>query len=80
MNLLIWQDGSLVDPRIRVNCQVISIFTDLEKKGMFASTKGIAIIIIKGEYLLKMSINKREVKEYVRSIELIKIYFLRNII
>jgi len=43
--------GSLVDPRIRVNSHVKSIFTDLERKRMLVTIpKGTAVIIIKGEY------------------------------
>jgi len=38
MNPLIWLVGSFVDPRIRVNGLVKSIFPNLEGKGMFVST------------------------------------------
>jgi len=61
MDLIIWLDRNLVDPGIRVNSQVKSIFTDLEKKGMFAITKrGI------GQYYqvripLKMSLNENRI-------------------
>jgi len=40
MDPLIWRDGSHIDPLIRLNSQAKLIFTDLERKGIFTSTKG----------------------------------------
>jgi len=48
MDPIIWSEGSLVDPRIRVNVQVKSIFTDLERKGYLLVPKGIVVGMKKG--------------------------------
>jgi len=58
-------EEGLVDPSIRVNGQDKSIFTDIERKGMFESTKGNNCEKYKGRQIpLKMSINERAINEY----------------
>jgi len=63
-NPLIFHDVSCVDPRIRFNGQAKSIFTDLESKLMFSSTKRNSWRYPKVRMPLKMSINERDFNEY----------------
>jgi len=62
MNPTILRDRSPADPRIRVNRQVKSIFTFLERNGMLVSTKGNSGRYYKRRVLFKVSINERPKK------------------
>jgi len=78
--LLNWRKGNLVDPRINVNSQVKSKFTDLEREGMLASSKGNRSWYFQRKKVpLKMSIYERDIIEYEMSIELIVKYFKGSI-
>jgi len=48
MDPIIWQDGSLVDWRIRVNGQAKPLITELKGTGHLLVPKEIAVGIIKG--------------------------------
>jgi len=70
-----WRDENLVNPRIRVNVQVKSIFMELQKKKeCLWALKATADHISYGRILSKLSINKRDINEYDRRIELIAQY------
>jgi len=64
---------------ICINNLVKSIFTDLERKEMFAYSEGNSDQYNKESIPLNILINKRGIYESGRSIELIKKYFKGNI-
>jgi len=53
MNMIVRWDGSLLDPRIRINDQAKSIFSDCGRKGMFTKYPRYRWLVLKSQNTIK---------------------------
>jgi len=69
----------LVDPRLTVNSQVKSIFTNLKRKGMFDSTKGNSGLYFKRINAIENADQQKGFNEYLKKIigMIVKIFLMK---